>query len=516
MGQTFDLWLQGMTEALTPANLLFALIGCVLGTLIGVLPGLGPASAMAILVPLTYELGPVPAIIMLAAIYYGTQYGGTITSVLVNVPGESTTVVTCLDGHPLAKQGRAGTALGVAAIGSLVAGLVGTVLLIVLALPLANLALRFGPVEMFALLLLGLTLVMSFRGRSFLAALAVTLLGLALAVVGIDPVQGAPRLTFGNTDLFDGVQLVPVIMGLFGVAELLRTFESSAPRAADTPIRSLLPTRQEAVRSAKAVGRGTGVGFGLGLIPGVPGVVPTFVAYALEKRLSKRPDRFGKGAVEGVATAESANNAYAQASMVPLLTLGIPGTATVAVLMGAFLVNGITPGPFLFRDHPDVVWVVIASFLVGNVMLFALNFPLVGLWAKVLRIPRPYLQASILLFCVIGAYTLRQSVFDVFVMIVFGLVGYLFIKLDWPAVPLVIALILGPMLEKNMRAALELSGGDFTVFVTTPISVVLLLVAAVVVVLSLRGAMRVRGTADLTPDDTAGSPGMARTGTTKE
>lgn len=485
MGETLDFWLQGMVVAAEPTNLLFAFLGCVLGTLVGVLPGLGPAAATAILVPLTFDLGPVPAIIMLSAIYYGTQYGGTITSVLVNVPGESATVITCLDGHPMAKQGRAGAALGIAAIGSLVAGLFGTFALILLAAPLSSFALRFGPVEMFSVLLLGLTLAIGFRGRSFFASCAMTLLGLMLALVGLDPVQGAPRFTFGMTELFDGVQLVPVIMGLFGIGELLRSLEASAPEPIATRLNGLLPTRAEARLSASAISRGTGVGFVLGLIPGMAGIVPTFVAYALEKRLSKHPERFGKGVIEGVASAEAANNAHAQASMVPLLTLGIPGTATLAVMMGAFMINGITPGPFLFTEHPDVVWPVIGSFLIGNIILFALNFPLVGVWVRILKVPQHYLQAAILLFCIIGAYALRQSSFDIVVMIVFGLLGYVFDKLRWPTVPLVIALILGPMMERALRAGLELSGGDATVFLTTPISAALLVVSAVVLTWSL-------------------------------
>jgi putative tricarboxylic transport membrane protein len=325
---------------------------------------------------------------------------------------------------------------------------------------------------------LGLTLVMSFRGRSLLAALATTLFGLILGMVGVDPVHGAPRFTFGSSHFFDGVQLVPVIMGLFGVAEILSSLEQAATAPMKAKLASLLPRRDEAAASAKAIGRGTVVGFLLGLIPGVAGVVPTFMAYALEKRLSRTPERFGQGAIEGVAVAEAANNAHAQGTMVPLLTLGIPGTATLAVMMGAFMINGITPGPFLFRDHPQVVWPVIASFLVGNVMLFVLNFPLVGLWVHVLRIPRHILFVLILVFCILGAYALRQDATDIQLMLAFGVLGYVLRKLQWPEVPLVIALILGPMIEKALRAGLELSDGEFSVFLTNPICGVLLAAAA--------------------------------------
>jgi len=489
MESAFGFWIGGIAEAIQPTNLMFAVIGCAIGTLVGVLPGLGPAAAMAILIPFTYDLGPVPAIVMLSSIYFGTQYGGTITSVLVNVPGESTSVVTCLDGHPLAKSGRAGAALGIAAIGSLFAGITGTLILMVLALPLSSLALRFGPVETFALLVVGLTFVVSFRGGSLIAAMAMTMVGLMLGLVGLDPVQGAPRFTFGNASLFDGIELVAVIMGLFGVAELLLSLEERQPKPITSELTSLLPRKDERRDAAGAIVRGTGVGFALGLIPGMAGIVPTFMAYALERRLSRHPERFGKGAIEGVATAEAANNAHAQASMVPLLTLGIPGTATLAVLMGAFMINGITPGPFLFMDHPGTVWAVIGSFIVGNVVLFILNFPLVRVWVQVLRIPPNYLRTVILIFCMLGTYTLRQNVLDVVVMIVFGVLGYAFKKLSWPTVPLVIALILGPMLERSLRQSLELSDGAFSVFVTTPISAGLLAFAALILAASAVASM---------------------------
>lgn len=479
--------------AMSPTNLLFAFVGCLLGTVVGVLPGLGPAAAMAILIPITFNLEPTPAIIMISALYYGTQYGGTITSVLVNVPGESTSVVTCLDGFQMAKQGRGGTALGIASIGSFVGGTFGTLALMVMALPLASFALRFGPPEMFSLLLAGLTLVTALGGSSLPAALLMTVFGLALSMIGIDPLHGLPRFTFGIPELYDGVGLVPMVMGLFGVGELLASLENPNQQVVKTSLSNLFPSREEWGRASRAIGRGTVVGFFLGLIPGIAGIIPTFVAYVLEKRVSKHPERFGTGVIEGVASPESANNAYAQASMVPLFTLGIPGTASLAVLMGAFMINGITPGPFLFKEHADVVWGVIASFYVGNVMLLILNLPLVSLWAKLLEIRYEYLYPGILVFCVIGAYSLKQSVFDVGLMLSFGLMGYVCRKLRWPLAPAVLALILGPMLEKSLRSALDLSGGDFSVFFTSPISATLLAVAAIILVSSFARKARSRG-----------------------
>ncbi len=482
--ETFQYLLNGFGTALTPTNLLFALIGCSLGTLIGVLPGLGPAAGTAILIPLTFKMDPIPAIIMLAAIYYGAMYGGTITSVLINVPGEAASVVTCLDGYQMAKQGRAGTALGIAAIGSFVGGTFATLALTVVALPLARMALRFGPPEFFSLMLVGLCLVTGLAGRSLVAALLMTLFGLMLAMVGIDPVRGAPRFTFGIPELYDGVGFIPVVMGLFGIGEILLTAEAPYRQVIQTRLRSLFPSREEWKRSAGAIGRGTLLGFFLGLIPGVGAIIPTFMAYILEKRVSKHPEKFGTGVIEGVAAPETANNSYANASMVPLLALGIPSSPTIAVLMGAFIINGLTPGPFLFKERPDLVWAVIASFYIGNVILLVLNLPLVGLWASLLRIPYQYMFAGILLFCIVGAYSLKQSVFDVGLMMGFGLLGYVFRKLDFPLAPAVLALILGPFMEKSLRTSLEISGGDFSIFFTRPISLALLVVSALAIVSS--------------------------------
>jgi putative tricarboxylic transport membrane protein len=476
--------LSGFGTALTLQNLFFALMGCVLGTLIGVLPGLGPSAGTAILIPLTFNLDATAAIIMLCAIYYGAMYGGTITSVLINVPGEAASVVTCLDGYQMAKQGRGGTALGIAAIGSFVGGMVATLALTAVALPLARLALRFGPPEFFALMLVGLCLVTGLAGRSLVAALLMTVLGLVLAMVGIDPVRGSPRFTFGIPDLYDGVGFIPVVMGLFGIGEILLTAEAPYRQVFRTKLRQLLPSREEWSRSAGAIGRGSVVGFVLGLIPGVGAIIPTFMAYILEKRLSKEPERFGAGAIEGVAAPETANNAYANAAMVPLLALGIPSSPTVAVLMGAFIINGLTPGPFLFQERPDLVWAVIASFFIGNVILLVLNLPLVGVWASLLEIPYQYLCAGTLLFCIIGAYSLKQSVFDVGLMIGFGVVGYVLRKLEFPLAPVVLALILGPFMERSLRTSLEMSNGDFWIFVTRPLCLALLVVAAAIMVSS--------------------------------
>src|SRR5262247_3214962 len=477
------LW-SGFAAALTPANLLFALTGCVLGTLIGVLPGLGPAAGTAILIPLTFALDATGAIIMLAAIYYGAMYGGTITSVLINVPGEAASVVTCFDGYQMAKQGRGGTALGIAAIGSFVGGIAATVALIVVAPPLARIALSFGPPEFFALMVLGLCLITGLAGQSLLTGLLMTVLGLLIAMVGIDPVRGAPRFTFGIPSLYDGVGFIPVVMGLFGVAEILLTIGGPARQIVTTRLTSLLPSREEWHRSLGAIGRGTGVGFFLGLIPGVGAIIPTFVAYVLEKRLSKTPEKFGQGAIEGVAAPESANNAYANAAMIPLLTLGIPSSPTIAVLMGAFIVNGLTPGPFLFQERPDLVWAVIASFFLGNILLLILNLPLVGLWARLLHLPYQYVCVGTLLFCIIGAYSLQQNIFDVGVMIVCGIIGYGMRKIDLPIAPFVLGLILGPFLEKSLRTSLEMSAGDFSIFFTRPLCLALLVLAGIVLAAS--------------------------------
>jgi len=477
---TLELLLNGFGAAMSPENLAFALIGCVLGTLIGVLPGVGPAAGTAILIPLTFKLDPTGAIIMLCAIYYGAMYGGTITSVLLNVPGEAASVITCIDGHAMAKQGRGGTALGVAAIGSFVGGVFATIALVVVAVPLSTLALKFGPPEFFALMLVGLCLVTGLAGRSLIAGILMTVVGLMLALVGIDPVRGAPRFTFGVPDLYDGIGFIPVVMGLFGIGEILMTAEKPVREVVRTNLSKLFPEREEWGRVWASIARGTGIGFFLGLIPGVGSIIPTFMSYIAEKRLAKDPSRFGNGAIEGVAGPETANNSYANAAMVPLLTLGIPSSPTIAVLMGAFIVNGLTPGPFLFQEKPELVWAIIASFFIGNVVLLILNLPLVGLWAKILEVPYQYICAGTLLFCILGAYSINQSVFDVTVMIICGGIGYLLRKLDFPLAPLVLGIILGPQLEKSLRTSLEMSAGDYTIFFTRPITLVLLIIAVII------------------------------------
>lgn len=476
--------LAGFVTAMSPGNLLFALIGCVLGTLIGVLPGVGPAAGTAILIPLTFKLDATGAIIMLCAIYYGAMYGGTITSVLLNVPGEAASVITCIDGYQMARQGRGGTALGIAALGSFIGGIAATVALVFIATPLSRLALSFGPPEFFALMLVGLSLVTGLAGRSLAAGIMMTVVGLLLAMVGIDPVRGAPRFTFGMPDLYDGIGFIPVVMGLFGVGEILATAESPMREVIKTNLSRLLPNAEEWRRSMGAIWRGTAIGFFLGLIPGVGAIIPTFMSYILEKKVSKRPEDFGKGAIEGVAGPETANNAYANASMVPLLTLGIPSSPTIAVLMGAFIVNGLTPGPFLFQEKPELVWAIIASFFIGNILLLVLNLPLVGLWAKILEVPYQYICVGTLLFCILGAYSINQSVFDVWIMILFGIIGYVLRKLDFPLAPAVLGLILGPQLEKSLRTSLEMSAGDFTIFLQRPITLGLLIVAALILIVS--------------------------------
>lgn len=487
----------GIASVLQPSLLLYAFMGCVLGNLVGVLPGIGPAAGTAILIPITAALDPTGSIIMLAAIYYGAIYGGTITSVLLNTPGEPSSAVTCLDGYPMARQGRAGPALAIAAIASFTGGIVATMGLVMLALPLTRIALTFGPPEIFALLVVGLAMVTGLASRSVLRALLAAMLGLLLAQIGIDPVMGTPRFTFGRLELMDGLAIVPVVMGLFGIAEIFRNIETRGGSVFVTKVSSLFLSRGEVRQSAKPIARGTVIGFFMGLIPGLGSMIPAFLSYSAEKRLSATPERFGHGAIEGVAGPESANNAYANAALIPLFTLGIPGSPTIAVLMGAFMMNGLIPGPALFIDHPQFVWSVIASLVVGNAILLILNLPFIPVWVTLLKIPYTILITFVLAFCVIGVYSLSSSVFDIGVMLVFGVVGYLFKKLDIPAAPLVLTLILGPLMERGLRQSLEMSGGDATIFFTRPISATLLAIAVLVIVLStFRALSPVKGAAN--------------------
>jgi putative tricarboxylic transport membrane protein len=476
----------GFSVALSVGNLLFATIGCILGTLIGVLPGLGPAAGTALLIPITFRLEPTSAIIMLAAIYYGAMYGGTITSVLINVPGEAASVVTCLDGYEMAKRGRAGAALGIAAIGSFIGGSVATFGLVLVALPLARFALKFGPPEYFSLLAVGLSLVMGLAGKSLTRALMMGILGLIFSLVGVDPVEGAPRFTFGITPLLDGVRFVPVVMGFFGIGEILLNAEKSLAgvMAEGGKVSSFFPRREEWPVCAASILRGTGLGFFLGLIPGTNSAVAAFMSYVVEKKVSRHPERFGTGVIEGVAGPETANNAYANAALIPLFTLGLPGSPTIAILMGALIMNGLMPGPLLFQQHAAFVWAVIASLYIGNVILLVLNLPLVGLWAKLLKIPYQTLVVIILVFCIIGGYSLNNSMFDVGVMILCGLLGYVFKKLDFPMAPAILTLILGPLMERSLRESLSISQGDYSIFFTRPISLILLVITAAILATS--------------------------------
>jgi putative tricarboxylic transport membrane protein len=471
----------GFATALTLENLGYALIGCLVGTLIGVLPGIGPVAGVALLIPLTLNLEPTGAIIMLAAIFYGTTYGGTITSVLLNTPGEAASAITTIDGYAMTKQGRAGSALTIAALGSFVGGTVATILLVVAARPLGSLGLRIGPPEFFALVLVGLSLLVALAGRSMVRALISGVLGLMIAMVGIDPVAGAPRFTFGVDRLLDGVSFVAIVVGLFGLSEVFLAGRSKIAAALTPGFRSMLPTGEDLRRSAPAVGRGTVIGSALGLIPGMTGSVSSLLSYGAEKRFSRYRDQLGSGAVEGVAGPETANNAHANGALIPLFTLGIPASPTVAVLMGAFLQQGLSPGPTLFTEDATVAWAIIASLFIGNVILLALNVPLIQLWTSILRIPYPILAALILMFLVVGSYTVNFSVFDVFVMIGAGILGLVMRRLDIPLAPLVLTLVLGPLMERSLRESLELSQGDPTVFITRPISAVLLVVAGLIV-----------------------------------
>jgi putative tricarboxylic transport membrane protein len=469
---------QGFLVALTPENLLFCFIGVLAGTLIGVLPGIGPVSGVAILLPITFSLNPTAGMIMLAGIYYGSMYGGSTTSILINTPGESASVMTCLDGYAMARQGRAGPALGMCAVASFIAGTVSVLGLMLLAPPLAAFALRFGPAEYFALMVLGLTTLTRLAGKSLTKGLMMGAFGLALGTMGLDPLTGAARFTFGRVELLDGIGFVPVAMGLFALAEIFANAEESLKRDVfKTELRNLWPSTADWLAVRMTMVRATIIGFFIGALPGAGATVAAFMAYAVEKKSSKHPEKFGTGVIEGVAAPEAANNAATGGALVPLLTLGLPSSATTAVLLGALLIFGLRPGPLLMVEQPEFFWAVVTSMYVGNVMLLVLNLPLVGLWASMLRIPYTILLPLILLFTLIGAYALNNNVSDIWIMIVFGVIGYLMRKFDYPAAPVVLALVLGPLMETNFRRALTISQGDYSVFLTHPISAILLLAA---------------------------------------
>ena len=461
----------GFSIALTPANLGYCFIGVFIGTLIGVLPGIGPVGTMSILLPATFHIPPASAIIMLAGIYYGAMYGGSTTSILVNMPGEAASVVTCLDGYQMARQGRAGPALGIAAFGSFIAGTASIIGLMLLAPPMAKAALAFGPPEYFSLMVVGMTLVIYLASKSISKALMMVVLGLILGNVGIDVISGAHRFTFGILALHDGLGLIPVIMGLFGISEVLLNVEQSLKREIFTRrVKGLLPTKQDWKDSTGPIARGSILGFLLGVLPGGGAFISSFVSYALEKKLSKHPEKFGKGAIEGLAGPESANNSATGGAFIPLLTLGIPSNVVMAVLLGALLIYGVEPGPMMMKDHPDVVWGLIISMYIGNGMLILLNLPLIGIWIKILKIPYRLLFPLIILCCLIGVYSVNNSDTEVFIMIVFGGVGYLMKKFEYEGAPLVLAFVLGPMLENALRQSLVISSGSFAIFVTRPIS----------------------------------------------
>jgi putative tricarboxylic transport membrane protein len=480
--------INGFGIALRPENLLFAIIGSVVGTAVGVLPGIGPIAGIAILLPLTFKLEPTGAIIMLSAIYYGAMYGGTISSVLMNVPGEGASAVTAIDGYRMAKLGRGGAALAIAAIGSFIGGTVATVVLVVAAPALASVALNFGPPEFFALMVLGLILLVNFSSDALVPGLISALFGLCLSIPGSDFVEGTPRLTFGIPALLDGISFVPVIMGLYGVAEILSSLDRKPVPVETSKIGSSTLTREEVKASAMPIARGAALGIFFGLIPGIGTILPTIASYGIEKRLSRHPERFGNGAIEGVAGPETTNNAYANGALIPLFTLGIPASPTIAVLLGAFMMNGLTPGPFLFRDKPDFVWAVIASLYIGNLVLLVLNLPLVGIWVRLLRIPYTILFPVVLALTVIGSYITRNSMIDVWLVIAFGVIGYLLRKIDFPVAPMAFTLILGPLAENALRQSMSMSGGDISVLTRGYISTGLLIICAIVLLLPIARA----------------------------
>ncbi|WP_375459941.1 tripartite tricarboxylate transporter permease [uncultured Enterovirga sp.] len=477
--------LGGLANALAPLNIGFALIGCLLGTLVGVLPGLGPASAMAILLPITTYMSPEGAIIIMAGIYYGAMYGGSTTAILMNIPGEVSSVVTAVDGFQMTKQGRAGQALAIAAIGSFAAGILGTLAIAVIGPTVADLALRFGPPEYFGLVLFSLTALISFAGPSLISGLAIGALGMALASIGTDPLTGTQRMTFGSLEMTKGLDIIPVLIGLFGIGEVLTSLGANVSQIYSGRLGSwlsMIPRGAELTRGLLASLRGTVIGFVMGLLPGMLPALTAYLSYDVEKRISKTPELFGTGMIEGVAAPEAANNATAMAGFIPLLSLGIPTSPALAIMLGTLLINGLTPGPMLFAQNAAFVWTVIGSMFVANAMLLVLNLPLVGLWARISLIPYSVLGPIVLAVCAVGAYAPRNTIFDVWVALIFGVVGYAMRRLSMPIAPLVLGFLLGPLMEQSLRQSLALSGGDPLLILSRPITLILCIMAVLVVV----------------------------------
>jgi len=487
MAETLQNLLLGFSTALTPANLFYAFAGCLIGTMVGVLPGVGPLAGISLLLPSTFGLDPTGGLILLAGVYYGAMYGGSTTSILMRIPGEAASVMTCIDGYAMAQKGRAGPALFIAAAGSYVAGTASVIGLMFLAPPLARFALGFGPPEYFSLLILGLLVLGYMTGGSMVKNLAMVVLGLLIGMIGIDHMSGYFRFSYGVVALGDGIGVVPVAVGLFGIAEILATAgQAERPEVIKPKLRDLLPSGEEFRASAKPIGRGTLLGFLIGIIPGSAHIISTFVAYAVERRLSRHPEKFGKGAIEGVAGPESANNAASCGALVPMLALGVPTGPIPAVLLAALMVHGINPGPFFIKEQPAIFWGLIASMYLGNLVLLLLNLPMVGIFVNFLRIPYRVLYPTIVMFCVVGVYAVNTSYVDVAIMSIMGLLGYLLRKFDYETAPIVLGVVLASVIEMSFRQALAMSDGKYAIFIQRPVSAVFLAAALIMLLLGLR------------------------------
>src|SRR5262245_29029583 len=487
MVETFNNLLLGFSVALQPSILVYAFLGCVIGTLVGMMPGLGPLAGISLLLPATFGLNPIIAVVLLSGVYYGAMYGGSTTSILIRIPGEAASVMTCVDGYAMTQNGRAGPALAIAAIGSFVAGTLGVVGLMLMAPTLASFALRFGPPEYTALLLMGLFILAYMSGGSMLKTLASAVLGLMLGMIGIDIMSGYTRFSFDIVELGDGVGIVPVAVGLFGVSEiLLSASPAAAPRVQQPKLRDLVPSREDFRLSAGPIARGSGLGFIIGIIPGSAHIISSFVSYGVERRISKHPERFGHGAIEGVAGPESANNAAASGAFVPMMALGIPTSPVTAVMIAAIMVHGILPGPMLITQQPELFWGFVASMYVGNVVLLVLNLPMVGLFVNLLRIPYSYLYPCILCFCILGTYSVSSSVVDVWILLTMGAIGYVLRKFGYDLAPMALGLVLAPMLELSLRQSLAMSAGDYHIFFERPIAATMMGMSAVLVLLAMK------------------------------